>query len=89
MTYKLIVMNEDGGYQIDSNHRTIRDAIDTANNLGSKWFFYPYNFICKGDMVVKELSNDNYLTIYVLKGLEIAEVAEMFRTGVVREYDEL
>ena len=50
--FKLVLMSFDGEYVIDSSHKTKDDAIKTAEDLGSKWVFYPFCFICSGCKVV-------------------------------------
>jgi hypothetical protein len=50
--YKLIQMSFDGKYVTDSEHESIEDAGNASADLGSKWFFYPFSFIVKGQTVV-------------------------------------
>lgn len=44
--YKLILMSFDGEYQRERpEFETVQDAWEYANDLGSKWFFYPFPFV--------------------------------------------
>jgi hypothetical protein len=46
MKYKLICMSFDGDYIEERPFfDSIEDAWNYSNNLGSKWFFYPYHFV--------------------------------------------
>ena len=46
MKYKLICMSFDGEYQTErAEFDTIEAAWEYSNDLGSKWFFYPFHFV--------------------------------------------
>ena len=49
---KLVLMSFDGEYVIDSYHKTKEGAINAAENLGSKWLFYPFCFICSSSKII-------------------------------------
>lgn len=64
--YKLICMSFDGEYQIERpTFKEIEDAQEHSNNLGSKWFFYPFHFVIDEDtqkvVAVPDLMLDHYL----------------------------
>lgn len=48
---KLICMSFDGEFVINSEHDNLDEAIETAQDLGSKWFFYPFCVFVKGQTV--------------------------------------
>jgi len=50
--YQLICMSFDGDYvREDPKFETIDQSWEYSNNLGSKWFFYPFPFIVSGETV--------------------------------------
>jgi len=50
--YQLICMSFDGEYVIERpKFESIEDAWDYSNNLGSKWFFFPFHFVIKGKTI--------------------------------------
>ena len=43
---KLICMSFDGEFQVERPvFQTINDAWEYSNDLGSKWYFYPFHFV--------------------------------------------
>lgn len=47
--YQLICMAFDGAYVTETpEFESIEDAWEYSNNLGSKWYFYPFHFVIKG-----------------------------------------
>ena len=52
MKYKLICMSFDGEYQTEHpEFDRIEDAWDYSDDLGSKWYFYPFHFVIKGKTI--------------------------------------
>lgn len=46
--YQLICMSFDGDYVTEQpEFESIDDAWEHSNNLGSKWFFFPFHFVIK------------------------------------------
>jgi len=44
--YKIICMSFDGDYQTEKpEFDTIEEAWEYSNDLGSKWYFYPFHFV--------------------------------------------
>ena len=52
MKYQLICMSFDGDYKRETpEFESIADAWDYSNDLGSKWYFYPFHFIVSRETV--------------------------------------
>ena len=52
--YKLICMSFDGDYVTErDNFDTVQDAWDHSNDMGSRWFFYPFHFVVK-NLTIKD-----------------------------------
>ena len=50
--YQIICMSFDGAYQRENpEFNTIEKAWDYSNDLGSKWFFYPFHFVVKNETI--------------------------------------
>ena len=49
--YKLVCMAFDGQFITDSEHETLEELEYSLQNLGSKWYFYPWSFAVKGQTV--------------------------------------
>jgi hypothetical protein len=46
MKYQVMLMSFDGDFQIEKpEFDTIEKAWDYSNDLGSRWFFYPFHFV--------------------------------------------
>ena len=44
--YRLICMSFDGDYVSDNfEFDTVNDAWEYSNNIGSRWYFYPFHFV--------------------------------------------
>jgi hypothetical protein len=74
--YQLICMSFDGEYKREHQEfETIQDAWDYSNDLGSKWYFYPFHFVVKGKTIA---DSTGPLDIYV--GKRIKTVAKRFES---------
>jgi len=76
MTYRLIVMSFDGDYKTESpQFENIDDAWDYANDLGSKWYFYPFYFVVDqaGEVVATPQLMEH------LEGLTVEDLAAHFK----------
>ena len=52
--YQLICMSFDGDYVTERpEFESIEDAWEYSNDLGSKWYFYPFHFVIK-DVTIKD-----------------------------------
>lgn len=81
--YQVIVMSFDGDYQRELPcFDSIENAWDYCNNMGSKWFFYPFCFIVSGNKIV-----DSYPLGKRFKGRFLKTVKREFKN--YSEKDEL
>jgi hypothetical protein len=55
-------MSFDGETKKEGSFESIDDAWEHANNMGSKWYFYPFSFVSKGKTVVS--TPDPLMAIY-------------------------
>ena len=75
--YKIICMSFDGAYQTEKpEFETINEAWDYSNDLGSKWFFYPFHFVVN---ITGKTIRDTFEFLEGLNGLRVKTVAEIFR----------
>lgn len=51
--YNVIFFSIDGEYQKEKEFDTIEEAGRYINNIGSRWFFYPFPYIVKGNKIVE------------------------------------
>ena len=50
--YELICMSFDGEYKREPwKFESVDKAWEYSNDLGSKWFFYPFHFVVKGKTI--------------------------------------
>ncbi len=49
--YQALLLSFDGDYQREGDFESIEDGWEYIADLGSKWFFYPFAFICKGETI--------------------------------------
>lgn len=84
----LFQMAFDGDYVKDSEHGTLEEAEETSADLGSKWYFYPFSIIVKGQTVVetggnnygKDENGDFYCILSnLLKGKRLTTVQKIFK----------
>jgi hypothetical protein len=73
--YQIICMSFDGEYQRERpTFETIDDAWEYGNDLGSKWFFYPFYFVVSGETI---RSTGQFLEH--LEGMRIKTVQKIFK----------
>jgi hypothetical protein len=83
--YDLIMMSFDGTTVKDSTHRTIEEADEACNNLGSKWFFYPFPFIVSGSRIVAcggglvRMSDKKLYSELMFKGRKLETARKVFK----------
>lgn len=51
MSYKLIVMGFDGEYRTEGEFNSVYEALDRSNDMGSRWYFYPWHFVLSGKTI--------------------------------------
>jgi len=84
--YQLIQMSFDGEYVKDSEHTTIEAAQNASAELGSKWYFYPFSIIVKGQTVKETGGNICYMPSgepvlsRLLKGKRLKTVKSIFNS---------
>ncbi len=75
---KIICMSFDGEYQIERpTFETVDKAWDYSNDLGSKWFFYPFHFVTTSSG--KTIKDTPELLAH-LKGMRTKAVAKHFES---------
>ena len=52
MAYNLIVMSFDGEYKKEGQFDTIDQAWERSNDMGTRWFFYPFHFVTTEKTIV-------------------------------------
>lgn len=72
--YKLICMSFDGEYITETHGDDVQELWEHSANLGSKWFFYPFHFVCT-DKTIKE----SYFPVEWLQGKRIITVKNLFK----------
>lgn len=76
MTYQLIVMTFDGNYKTEPpEFENTDDAWTYANNLGSKWYFYPFRFVVNQAGEIADAPEP----MRHLEGMTVQDVASHFR----------
>src|SRR5512135_1913438 len=77
MTHNLIVMTFDGDYHTErEGFETVQDAWEHCDDMGSRWFFFPFPFVttASGKTVV-----DSCLGLKFLNGKRVSTVRRMFK----------
>ena len=84
-TYKLICMSFDGDHVKDSEHDTLESLYNTLEGLGSKWFFYPFAMVVKGQTVkesfgcLTDIQSGELLMNKTFAGKRLKTVIKMFK----------
>lgn len=76
MTYKLICIAFDGDYVTERpTFGTLEEVAEYDNNMGSRWFFYPFHFpvTASGKTIA-----DSFSPVEFLKGKRVTTVRRMF-----------
>ncbi len=74
---KLICMSFDGEYQVERpTFKTVEGAWEYANELGSKWFFYPFHFVVTDSLLTVKGAPNPWLTH--LQGKRLKTVVALF-----------
>ena len=81
-TYFAVLFAENGEYVTDFRHcDSIDEVWDKIGNMGSRWIFYPYCFVCEHDFnkLVKESKIVSFPEEFKLYGdITIADLKESF-----------
>lgn len=51
-SYNLLVVSFDGQTQLERVNGTITDCWDRSNDMGSRWYFYPFHFVVSDKTVI-------------------------------------
>ena len=75
--FRLICMSFDGDYVTEGrDFKTPKDAGIRSEDMGSRWFFYPFHFITTGSgLTIKEAPS----ILSVFNGMRVKTVAEIFK----------
>lgn len=72
--YQIICMSFDGDYVTERpEFKWIDDAWEYANDLGSKWYFYPFHFVVKNRTI-----KDTPINLEYFKNKRIKTVKKIF-----------
>ena len=72
---KLICMTFDGDYVTEGEFASVEDAWERADDMGSRWYFYPFHFVTtESGKTVKDAPE----LLAHLKGVRVKEVARHF-----------
>lgn len=77
-TYQALLVAPDGDYVTDYEAPTIRDVEEILANQGSRWYFYPYEFVIlregsKTDILNRKIRSTTDEFQY-LKGMSVRKV---------------
>jgi hypothetical protein len=74
--FRLICMAPDGDYVTEgSNFETVQAAWDRAEDMGSRWIFYPFSFVTtRSGLTVKDAPE----ALSLFKGMRVKKVAALF-----------
>jgi len=83
MKYKLICMSFDGEYKTEHpEFNEIQDAWEYSEDLGSKWFFYPFHFVVSASgKTIKDCAYP--LDIFINR--KVSTVSRIFESNSKRE----
>jgi hypothetical protein len=84
-TYSLIFMSFDGDIVTDKTSENIDELIYEWENIGSKWFFYPFGFITSGEKI--KISGDGLIRMrdkksysdLMFTGRELKTIQKVFK----------
>ncbi len=77
--YELICMSFDGEYQVERpTFDTLDEVANYANDLGSKWYFYPFTFAVTAS--AKTIA-DSVFPLDWAKGKRVKTVARIFKAA--------
>ena len=83
-TYNLMVVSFDGDKKIETVNGDVNDCWEHSNDMGSKWYFYPFHFVVSEKTVI---DTPNELSIF--KGKRIKTLLKVFKATnkrLVNEY---
>jgi|688.fasta_scaffold1301225_2 hypothetical protein len=60
--YKALFMAFDGDSVTEGQFKTIEEAWSYIENIGSRWFFYPFCFVVKNKAIVSSFDGAEFLT---------------------------
>jgi hypothetical protein len=73
---KLICMSFDGDYVTEGTFDSTEDAWERSNDMGSRWFFYPFHFVTtESGKTIK----DACYPLDALEGRRVSTVKRLFK----------
>lgn len=74
--YKLVCMSFDGEYVTERpTFKTLQEVADYDNDMGSRWYFYPFHFpVTESGKTIA----DSFFPVEFLKGKRVKSVSKMF-----------
>lgn len=82
-SYNLLVVSFNGDTQLERVNGDVKDCWERSNDMGSKWYFYPFHFVVSDKTVIdtpNELNN--------FKGKRIKTLLKSFKDTNKRLNDE-
>lgn len=80
-TFRLICMAPDGAFVREGEHKTVSDAWNRFNDMGSRWVFYPVSFVTGSSCSDLARVLDAPSQFSWAKGLSLRSVARHFSTN--------
>lgn len=81
--YRLIVMSFDGEYKVEHpEFETIDKAWEYSNDLGSKWYFYPFHFVTTQS--TKTIQDAGQFLDFTI-GMKTKDVSSLFKAHSEKE----
>lgn len=82
-TYNLMVVSFDGEKKIETVNGDVNYCWEHSNDMGSKWYFYPFHFVVSEKTVI---DTPNELSIF--KGKRIKTLLKVFKATYKRLVNE-
>ena len=84
--YQALLVAPDGEYVFDYRAKTVEEVIEQLCNRGSKWFFYPFEFVVK--CPAKARSRIVSSPVSSLEGKSVAKIIMAFKDVFTKHKEE-
>ena len=81
--YQLICMSFDGDFKRETpKFEYVDETWEYSNDLGSKWFFYPFHFVVSGNKIIQ----CGHPMLDFTEGKKLPTIARLFKEQSTKEF---
>lgn len=76
-SYMLVVIAPDGAFKIEGHFDSIDDAWKRSEDMGTRWYFYPFHFVAEAHGDNRIVESPRFLKY--MDGITLKDAAELIK----------